>query len=63
LDGQGGYRAVKLLDESPILACVAYVDLNPICAGMAETLEESEFTSVQRRIEAMIGSSEAATER
>ena len=30
-----------------------YVDLNPIRAAMAETLEASVFTSVQKRIQAV----------
>ncbi len=50
---QGRYRAVRILDEESLLACAAYVDLNPIRAAMAETLETSEFTSVQRRIESL----------
>ena len=50
---QGRYRAVRILDEDTLLACAAYVDLNPIRAAMAETLETSEFTSVQRRIQSL----------
>ena len=50
---QSRYRAVRLLDEQALLACAAYVDLNPIRAAMAETLESSDFTSVQRRIQAV----------
>ncbi len=50
---QGRYRAVRILDEETLLACAAYVDLNPIRAAMAETLETSEFTSVQRRIQSL----------
>ena len=46
---QAHYRAVRLLDETAILACVAYVDLNPIRAAMAETIETSEYTSAQQR--------------
>lgn len=50
---QGRYKAVRILDEATLLACAAYVDLNPIRAAIAETLEESDYTSVQRRIQAM----------
>ncbi len=45
------YRAVRLLDEAAILACSAYVDLNPIRAGIARSLEDSDHTSIQRRLE------------
>ncbi|HBJ38684.1 MAG TPA: hypothetical protein DDZ51_28820 [Planctomycetaceae bacterium] len=51
---QSRYRAVRLLDEEALLACAAYVDLNPIRAAIAETLETSDFTSVQRRIQSML---------
>ena len=43
------YRAVRLLDDAAILACAAYVDLNPIRVAIAETIEESDFTSGQKR--------------
>ena len=46
---QARFRAVRLLDETAILACAAYVDLNPIRAAMAETIETSDFTSAQKR--------------
>ena len=48
---QDRYRAVRLLDEASILACSAYVDLNIIRAGMAETIERSDHTSVQKRVD------------
>ena len=51
---QGRFRAVRILDEATLLACAAYVDLNPIRAAMAETLEQSDFTSVQRRIQTWV---------
>ena len=50
---QGRYKAVRILDEESLLACAAYIDLNPIRADMAETLEQSDYTSVQRRIQAI----------
>ena len=51
---QDRFRAVRLLDESAMLACVAYVDLNPIRAELAETIEQSDFTSAQKRLEALL---------
>jgi hypothetical protein len=48
---QDRYKAVRLLDEASLLACAAYVDLNPIRAAIAETLETSDHTSVQCRLE------------
>ncbi|MCG8652093.1 MAG: hypothetical protein MI861_19800 [Pirellulales bacterium] len=49
---QDRYRAIRIVDEESLLACAAYVELNPIRAAMAETLETSDHTSVQRRIQA-----------
>lgn len=47
---QARFKATRLLDEMSLLACAAYVDLNPIRAALAETLEGSSFTSIQRRM-------------
>ena len=49
---QDRFRATRIIDEASLLACCAYVELNPIRAAMAETIEKSDHTSVQRRIEA-----------
>jgi REP element-mobilizing transposase RayT len=55
------FKAVRLLDAESLLACSAYVDLNPIRAAIAETLELSNHTSIQRRIQALQASQSETT--
>ena len=52
---EGRFKCQRLLDETAILTCMAYVDLNPVRARIAESLEDSEFTSVFDRIQARKG--------
>jgi hypothetical protein len=43
-----------LLDDQAVLACLAYVDLNPVRTGIADTPETSDYTPIRRRIRATL---------
>ncbi len=47
---EGRYNSTPLLDKPALLACMAYVDLNPIRALVATSLERSDHTSGQIRM-------------
>lgn len=46
------FKSQALLDDGALLACMAYVNLNPIRAGITETPAQSDFTAIQERIAA-----------
>ena len=47
---EGRFKSQALLDEAALAASMVYVDLNPIRAEMANTPEDSDYTSVQKRL-------------
>lgn len=48
---QSRFKSIAILDEEALLATCAYIDLNPIAAGVAALPEESEHTSVKARVD------------
>ena len=47
---EGRFKSQALLDEAALLVVMASVDLNPVRAGLAASIEESAFTSGQQRL-------------
>jgi hypothetical protein len=46
---------VAILDDEALLAIAAYIDVNPVAAGIAEVPETSEHTSIKVRSEHVDG--------
>lgn len=49
---EGRFKSQSLLDEAALAACMAYVDLNPLRVGLSQTPEQSDFTSIKKRVSA-----------
>jgi hypothetical protein len=49
---EGRFKCTALKTQGAILACMQYIDLNPIRAGKTKTPETSDYTSAQERIRA-----------
>jgi hypothetical protein len=48
---EGRFKSVAILDEESLLAICAYIDLNPVAAGIAAVPEASEHTSIKERVD------------
>jgi hypothetical protein len=53
------FKSQALLTEQALLSCMAYVDLNPVRAAMAETPETSDHTSIKERLVSQFDLAEA----
>jgi REP element-mobilizing transposase RayT len=51
------FKSQALLDEPALLTAMVYVDLNPVRAGVADNVQDSDFTSVQARLREITDSS------
>ena len=54
------FKSVAILDDEALLAIAAYIDLNPVAAGIAEVPETSEHTSIKVRSEHVDGQGKTA---
>lgn len=59
---EGRFKSQALLDEQAVLMALCYVDLNPVRAGIADTPETSDYTSVHRRVETIRQTTAKSTE-
>ena len=57
------FKSQALFSEDALLSAMAYVDLNPVRACMADTPESSEFTSIKERIEPQFDLAAAITQQ
>jgi hypothetical protein len=53
---EGRFKMQRSLDEWAVAACLVYVDLNPIRAGITNTLSHSEQTAVFARLAGVVHS-------
>jgi hypothetical protein len=48
---EGRFKSVAILDDEALLATCAYIDLNPVAAGLSAVPEAGEHTSIKQRVE------------
>ena len=47
---EGRFTSVAILDQAALIACMAYVDLNPVRAGIVDRPEQGRCTSFRQRV-------------
>ena len=51
---EGRFKSIAILDEESILTVAAYIDLNPVAAGICPLPEQSPHTSIRERVEHLV---------
>ena len=51
---EGRFKSIAILDDEALLATCAYIDLNPVAAGLAQVPEASSHTSIKTRVEHLV---------
>lgn len=51
---EGRYKSIALLDEQAVLAACAYIDLNPVAAGLTDVPENGPYTSLKQRVDHLL---------
>lgn len=50
---QGRFFSQPLIDEAALLACSVYIELNPVRAGLADSINSCDYTSILARINSL----------
>lgn len=54
---EGRYKSIALLDDQAVLAACAYIDLNPVAAGLTDVPEKGPYTSLKQRVDYLLNAS------